>query len=399
MGPQQVLRAAAAVVVTASVSLAAAAPVSDRAAVIDLGPGEARQKIEAALVARGVALLQGDGIADALAGTAVDRDVLALAGAMADAQSKFGALQCAETIAAAQTAITIAAGRQAAGIAVPELPRAWTYILLCADRASDSATAHAAATHLRTLSATGEVDRGVLARYPEIDAISNRELLPLEITAEVPGAEIWIDFRRAGVAPMKTVLPAGTHVIAAASGSKRGVLTGTVVRAQPQVTVPMPDQSSPHAALAARVAGWRGVMPSPSELADVMRGAGVRVAIVRHGDTVEAWGHAGLAEPLRRLGDMDGVRPLAEVDALAALVADRIATWNDRSPDPDQPLLVETPEERRRYSARSKEDEPTPWWVYATIGAAVVVGGAVIYAHQTADNTQRIEITYPGLRL
>jgi hypothetical protein len=239
----------------------------------------------------------------------------------------------------------------------------------------------------------------VLARYPEVDTVSNRDLVPLAIATEVAGAVVWIDFHEAGTSPLNVVLPAGRHVIAAASGSRRGVLTGTVVRSQPDVTVPMPDQAGTHHALAARIRGWGGSMPATAELAAVLREIGARVALVRHGDTVEAWGHAGLGEPLRRLGDVDGVRPLGEVDALVALVADRLATWNDRAPDPDQPLLTETPEERRRYGTRSKEDEPTPWWVYATIGAAVLVGGVVIYAHESADNTQRIEITYPGLRL
>jgi hypothetical protein len=271
---------------------------------------------------------------------------------------------------------------------------------LCADRTGDSNEALVAASQLRTLGGSPDVDASVLARYPEVDALSNREAIEIEITAEVPGAEVWVDFRRAGTAPVKIVLTAGTHVIAAASGPRRGVLTGTVVKKQPVVTVPMPDQAGVWGPLAARVAGWGGKLPPAAELVGVMNTVGARVAFVRHGDTVEAWGHAGQGEPLRRLGDSDdGVRPLAEVNQLAALVADRIATWNDRAPDSDQPLLVETPEERLRNNARNKgkEDEATPWWVYATIGAAVLVGGVVIYAKESADNTQRIELSFPAL--
>lgn len=400
MGPQQVLRAAALVALAGVVSVASAAPrIGDRVAVIDLGPADeaARMKVAAAVVNAGLEVLAGDGVEDALAGVDVDRDGLLLAAAMADAQTKFGALACAETNTAAQTAIAIAAARQAAGLPVPELPRAWTYVLLCADRTGDTKTAIVAAAHLRTLGGSPDVDASVLARYPEVDALSNRELVELEIKADVDGADVFVDFKRAGKAPMKMVLTSGAHVIAAASGSRRGTLTGTVVKKQPIVSVPMPDQAGPWARLAARVRGWGGKLPPVTELAAVMTEVGARVAIVRHGNTVEAWGHAGQREPLRRLGNDDGLRPLAEVDALAALVVDRVQGWNDRAPDPDQPLLVETPEERKRNQARrsGEDDEPTKWWVYATIGGALLAGAVVIYSNESRDVTQRVELRYP----
>jgi hypothetical protein len=399
MGPQQVLRAAAVLALTASV--AAAAPrLGDRVAVIDLGPGDQRTQLAAALVAKDLDVLTGDGVEDALAGLNIDRDALALAAAMADAAQRFGALACADATTSAQTAIEIAAARQAAGIAVPELTRALVYVLLCADRTGAAHAALVAAAQLRLLGGSPEIDASVLARYPDVDALSNREALEIEILTEVAGAEVWVDFKRVGTSPMKLVVTAGKHVIAAAAGSRRGVLTGTVVRKQPVVTVPMSDQAGVWGPLAARIAAWGGTMPAPAMLEAVMNEVGARVALVRHGTTVEAWGHVGQGEALRRLGDDDGVRPLAEVQQLAALVADRIGTWNDRAPDPDQPLLVETPEERRRYGTKRRQDaDATPWWVYAAIGAAVVVGGVVIYANESADNTQRIELSYPGFRL
>jgi hypothetical protein len=404
MGAQQVLRATAGcVLVCASAAVAIAAPrTSDAVAVIDLGPGDVRTQLNAALVKQDLEVLVGNGVDDALAGISVDRDALALAAAMADAQTKFGALACKDATTSAQTAIALAAARQAAGLAVPELTRAWTYVLLCADRLGNTNDAIVAASHLRALGGSRDVDAGVLARYPDVDALSNREAIEIEIQAEVTGAEVWIDFRRAGTAPMKIVLTSGTHVIAAGLGSRRGVLTGTVVKTQPVVSVPMPDQAGVWGPLAKRVAAWGGKLPAAKELEAVLDEVGARTAIVRHGTIVEAWGHAGQGEPLRRLGDGDdGIRPLGEVSALAALLADRINTWNDRAPDPDQPLLVETPEERRRHN-RKKEggedaDEPTPWWVYATIGGAVLVGAIVIYAKETTDDTQRVELKYPGL--
>lgn len=360
---------------------------------IDLGPGDSRPRIAAAVVGGGLQLL-GDGLDEALAGVIADRDSVELAAAMTDAQTKFGALACKDTLAAAQTAISIGAARQAAGLAVPELARAWTYVLLCADREGDGATAVIAASRVRALGAT-DVDAKLLARYPEVDALSNRDMMELEIKTEVDGADVWIDFKRAGKAPLKVVIATGPHVIAAAAGSRRGAISGTVIKKQPVVTVPMPDQAGGRSALAKRVASWNGKVPAANELAAVLREVKARVAIVRHGDTVEAWGHAGAGEPLRRLGGEDGVRKLDDVAALVALIKERVDAWSSRAPDPDQPILRDTGSTFRRDSKHEDDDKPTKWWVYATIAAAVAAGALTIYIHDTQKDIQRVELTYP----
>ncbi len=367
---------------------------------IDLGPaddGATRGKLHAAIVAGGLEPVLGDGVEDALAGIDIDRDRLQLAAAMADAQLKFGSLACKDAVAAAQTAIQIGAARQASGLAVPELARAWTYVLLCADRAHDTPAALAAAAHLRAIGGSPDVDAQLLARYPDVDALSNRETLEIELAAEVAGADIYVDFVKAGVSPLKLVLATGPHIIAAGSGTKRGVVTGTVVRKQPVIAIPMPDQQGPWGTVASRVAGWGGKMPSPAELATVLNAVKARAALVRHGDIVEAWGHAGFGERVRRLGNGDdGVRPLADSAELVALVADRMQGWKDRAPDPDQPLLVESSAERAAHKAGGREkEEPARWWVYATIGAALAAGAIIVYSHDTADNTQRVELHAP----
>ena len=392
MGAQQILLATACTLLIGGV--AAAAP-RERVAVIDLGPGDSRQRIAAAVVGGGLQLL-GDGLDDALAGVVADRDSVELAAAMADAQSKFGALACKDAMAAAQTAISLGAARQAAGLPVPELARAWTYVLLCADREGDGTTAVIAASRVRALGAT-DVDAKLLARYPEIDALSNRDVMELEIKPEVDGADVWIDFKHAGKAPLKVVIATGSHVIAAAAGSRRGAVSGTVIKKQPVVTVPMPDQAGGRSALATRVASWKGKVPAAKELTAVLAEVKARVAIIRHGDTVEAWGHAGPGEPVRRLGGEDGVRKLDDVAALVALIKDRADAWSSRAPDPDQPLLrdTDTSSKFRRDSKHEDDDKPTKWWVYATIAAAVVAGALTIYIHDTQKDVQRVELTYP----
>jgi hypothetical protein len=396
MGPQQVLRVAACVLLIGG--LASAAPRKrehERIAIVDLGPTDdgVRGKLAAAVVAGGLQPVIGDGVEDALAGIDGDKDAAALAAAMVEAKDKFGALACPEATAAAKSAIAIAAARQAAGIAVPELPRAWTYVLLCADRTGDGAAAIEAATRLRELGAP-DVDAKLLAKYPAFDVISNRDMIEIEIKAE-DGADVWVDFARAGKAPLKLAIATGPHVMAAALGTKRGVVTGTVIRKQPVVTIPLQDQAGAWGSLAARVAAWHGNVPKASEIAWLLRQVDARVAIVRHGDTIEAWGHAGEGEPVRRMGGEDGVRKVAEAEQLVALAADRIQTWSDRAPDPDQPLLTETKEERRARGLVKDEEEPTRWWVYATIAGALVAGAVVIYAHDSASDTQRVELKYP----
>lgn len=337
-----------------------------------------------------------DGIDDALAGISRDGDEQTIAVELSSAKQAFGDLDCKATITAARQAIGELAARQAAGLAVPELPRAWAYVLLCADRTGDTGQALIAAARLRALGGTPDVPADVLAKYPDIDAVADRDTIEVDVTAEVAGAALWVDFQPSGTAPAKLTLTAGEHVIAAASGTRRGFIAGTAVRKQKQVSIPMPDRAGKHAALAARVAGWHGKPPAAAELASVMAEVHARVALVRHGDTVEVWGHAGLGEPLRRLGgDQDGVRPLADADRAVALVLDRVRTWNERAPDPDQPLLVESADERAHRRGNEVVDPPTKWWVYATIGGAILAGALIIYAKDTASDTQRVELHYP----
>src|SRR5665647_3045075 len=134
MGVERVLQAAARLIVVLGATTAIAAP-RERVAVIDLGPDDPandsviRQKLAAAIVAGGLDAVIGDGVEDALGGSSTDPDALQLAVALGEAQRAFGALDCKAAITASKTAIGIAAARQAAGLAVPELARGWTYVM------------------------------------------------------------------------------------------------------------------------------------------------------------------------------------------------------------------------------------------------------------------------------
>ena len=381
-------------------SVAAAPRTShERVAVIDLGPdpadATARRAIAAALVAARLEPVLGDGVEDALAGQAQDPDALQLASALARAEHAFGALDCAETTSASAEAAGIAAARQAAGLPVPELARAWTYTLLCADRANDVDGAMTAAARLRAIGGGADVPAAVWAKYPDVDVLSNRDLFDVEIRADVDGAAIWIDHVRAGVSPLKLPLAAGAHVIAAAMpDGRRGWAAGTAVRKQPQIAVVTHAQTGTYSALATRIASWHGTVPAPAEIGAALTAVHARLAIIRHGAAIEAWGRLGLADTPHLIGGDEAVQKLADAPQLAELVADRARGWDAHAPDPDVPLLTETPQERLR-DGKDPRDVPTKWWVYATIFGVIGAGVALVYAHDQESNTQRVELHYP----
>ncbi|HWO21040.1 MAG TPA: hypothetical protein VNO30_19870 [Kofleriaceae bacterium] len=386
--------ASAAPAAPAASPITEAKPRRDRVAVIDLGPSpdsSVRAKLAAAVVAAGLEPVIGDGVEDALAGAAADRDEVALAAALGEARRAFGALECPAAIAAGKQAAGIAAARQAAGLAVPELARAWTYVLLCADRTGDADTALAAAARLRAAGGSADVPADLWTKYPEVDATGGGARLDLEIEADVPGAAIWIDHQPAGTAPLVVSLTPGEHVIAAAAGSRRGWAAGTAVRAQQKLQIPTADQAGAWSEVGRRVASWKGELPPPEELGWVLARVRARAAIIRRGDSVEAWGRTGLAEKPHRLGGDDATAPVAEAGRVIALVVDRLAAWRDRAPDPDRPLLVEDPRERQGR----RREEPARWWVYAAIIGAVGASAAIVLVHEAGSDRQRVELHFP----
>src|SRR3954471_22604167 len=102
MGAQQILRATGVFVAVTCAS--AQARTHERVAVIDLSnDASVRQKLAAEIVAAGLDPVVGDsgdgGVADALAGLNVDKDVVQLAAALDDAKRRFGELDCARATA------------------------------------------------------------------------------------------------------------------------------------------------------------------------------------------------------------------------------------------------------------------------------------------------------------
>lgn len=372
----------------------------ERIAVIDLGPpGSPRgftdvpRQLQAAIVAAGFAPVIGDGVEDALAGRDLERDAAALSAAIATAERAFGALACGDAIPAARQAIGIAAARQAAGLPVPELPRAWAYVLLCADRDGQLDVAQQAAGQLRTLGGSPDVPAAVSARYPEVDAIAGRDLIELDIDADAAGAAIWVDFRPVGRSPVHIELPAGDHVIAAAAGTRRGWAAGTAVRTQKSVHVPLAEAAGPWSEVARRVAGWSGKLPPPAELAWVLGQVHARIALIRHGSQIDAWGQVGPSEAPHLLGGDDGTAPIADASRVLGVIADRLAAWSAHAPDPDRPLLTE--DSVPRGARHDQAEGPTKWWVYAAIGGALAAGATIILVHDAASDRQRVELHYP----
>jgi hypothetical protein len=374
----------------------AAPKVHERVAVIDLGPDDGTRKdLLATIVAAGFDPVVGDGVEDALAGQANDKDAIALASAMADAQRAFGGFDCAAVKTSAKTAIEIAAQRQAAGRSVPELTRALTYMLLCLDKLGETDAAMQHARWLRTVGGSKDVPPDVWKKYPDVDAMIDDKRVPVEIAADVAGAQVFVDLKPVGKAPVKLDLSEGEHLIAVAAGTKRGWARGTAIPSQPKVTIPTQDYAGSSSALAAKVASWKGAKPSSPDIAYVMNETHARVVLVRSGESVEAWGRVGRAEEPHVLGGEDGyakVHDAEDTKRLMALVVDRVQAWNDHAPDPDRPLLVEQPGERNPLKPK---DEKARWWVYAALAGAVLGASAIIYASDVGSDRQRVELKFP----
>jgi hypothetical protein len=408
MGARQVLRVVVAIAALAggarlahaqprgSLAVPAASSHVEPVIVIDLrAPSAARDASRAQLDealdrAGGVAVSRGGTLDAALAGDSGDDGDLARA-ALDEAKAAYGALDCAKARPAAERAAIAYASRRASAIDDGDAPRtAWAYVMLCADRDGDHAGAAVAATMLRALGVRAGTEAGIgadtWAKYPDIDA-RTAGLVELTIKTDA-SAEIWIDLAKAG-APGTFVVSAGDHVIAAAAGAKRAAQRVAIDKAQ-TIELALVDREGggAWADVASTVRGWRTHAPDAAALAAILRKAHARFAFVLdEGGAIALW-VLGPGDQVARRVDTGSIDEPAK---LAAMVGARVDAWDGRAPDPDRPLLVED----RGAKGKDGKAEPDHWWVYASLIGAVVLGGVVVYEHDSAQDHQRIELRYP----
>ncbi|MBZ0232057.1 MAG: PEGA domain-containing protein, partial [Deltaproteobacteria bacterium] len=247
--------------------------------------------------------------------------------------------------------------------------------------------ARAAADRLRALGGSPAVPADVWAKYPEIDAATDRDIVEVTVTAPI-GATVAVDGVAIGTAPVSTFVHAGKHVVAVAAGSTRGAAFITVHGKPLSFEVTAADRASRWKRLAGQVAAWQGAAPpTVVEVTELMSQVGVRFAVVLgERDTAALWVRAPGEPAAKLVVDGDLKDPLA----IGAGVMARVEAWGGGGLDPDKPLAAT--DEMVREVSRSRED--TKWWVYAVIGGALAAGAVTIYAIEAGEDRQIIDLTF-----
>ncbi len=349
-----------------------------------------RARFAAALAeVNGLTLVDGER-ALALAGEVADADAHLAATALAEARDGFGALDCGRARPAAEDAVRLLAARHAGGLdEAVRLRAAWTYVFLCADRDGDRSMAVAAADRLRALGGNPAVPADAWARYPEIDAATDRDIVELTVSGPV-GAAVTIDHVAVGIAPLTRFVVAGKRVVAVASGTRRGAVLATVHGRPLALEVAAVERAAAWRDVAGRVAAWQGAAPpSASEVTELMARVDVRFAIVLgERDAAALWAR----RPGERTATLVVDGALAEPLALAAGVMARVEAWTGGGPDPDRPL---SGADDRLVREAARPREPARWWVYAVIGGALAAGAVTLYALEAGQDRQIIDLTFP----
>jgi hypothetical protein len=379
MGVDQVLRVAVAIAVAA----AAAAPSALAAPVVAVIDARGDDATTTALVdgftAAGLEVVAGD---RAAAARGRDDDDLAIDRALAEASDGYGQLDCGRARPWAERAALMTAGRTAAGLDErTRAGRAWSYLLLCADRDGDRAVARHAAERVRALGAGAAIGADVWSRYPDIDATLDRDVVALTVTGPA-GAVATIDDRVVGPVPATALVGAGVHVVAVGAPGVRGAAWARVA-GKPltvEVAARQPDDAVVVTVAAAVQALRGGATIDAAAVEAVARALDVELVAVVGADGVGLW--------QRRRG---ATTSLTSGEVAAVVAAGRAAydAAHDRAPDPSLPLVREP-----RTKAKVDKD-PTRWWVYAAIGGAVLAGAAAIYAADAGDDRQRFELVFP----
>jgi len=321
---------------------------------------------------------------------------------LAAAALAYGRLDCKAASRSARLATINYAALQASKINVrDQLRRAYVYMLLCAHNGKDAPGAATAVARLRALgftSAPDGVSSDIWTTYPAPTSSS----VPVPVPGAVPmpppkttgelevskpaGANVWVDHVQRGHAPVTVKLPIGEHIVAVANslGGAAQLTKVKTVRTSIVMTIQTTDPRwSP---VTNTIAGWKtaGRIVSTKRLAELLRQLKVRFALVMFDSSVTVWGVQKYRKAARKLGAAVASKPVA----LASIVTDHASAWDGRSPDPSLPLLTES-------NTKKLTKKPHKWWVYASIIGAVAVGAAVIIAQDSADDNQRIRLTFP----
>lgn len=356
-----------------------------------------------------------------------------------------GALDAADAaiagLAAEQAASTTpgnTAGPALARAVTHSLEAAYGHALACARELGDTGRALAMAQRLRALGRSdAEPPPGLSAElwraYPAVDALGNGAIVELVITTEPAGAQVWLDHRQVGTAPVTVPVDEGAHLVAAAGADRAASQRLQVNQAalprvawgQSQVMVvhlPLAPRAWTWHAEAAAVARWRSAgTVEAAALGALLARLEVRFALVlvdadarllRSGapsaQAAQIWALPSGDDQAQRVGTGQLARP----DAIAARIAARIAAWAGTSAgtpaatsagtrgeaglQPGVPLLRED-DVPRRFGSRPGERRVArkPWWAYATIIGAVAATSLLILAADLGDDRQRIELRWP----
>jgi hypothetical protein len=372
---------------------------------------------------------------------AADAAILGLAAEQAASMGPDSAAGAAQ--AQAQPQSTPAAA-PAAGILTQSLEAAYGHALACAHDLGDTGRALAMAQRLRALGRSdAEPPPGVSPElwraYPAVDALGNNAIVELAITTEPAGAQVWLDHRPIGTAPVTVHVGEGPHLIAAAGEGRAAsqrlpVSQAALPRAawgQSQVMVvhlPLVPRAWSWHAEAAAVARWRSTgTVDAAALGALLARLDVHFALVlvdadarlvRSGapsaQAAQIWtlapgsGADAGADQAQRVG----TGQLARLDAIVARVAARAGAGDGAGDgasgttpgrvagraglDPGAPLLRES-DVPRRFGSRpgGRRVARKPWWAYATIIGAVTATSLLILAADLGDDRQRIELRWP----
>lgn len=371
----------------------------------NMAPAQA-EGIVAAMTIRGRAMAQWFGRGQATA------PATALDDAMAQAQRAMASLACNEVGPHAARATLLALADVLRGANQGQaLKTALRFQLLCADQAGRVDDAMYLAERLRgarqlvgTAPDDDVLDRTLLARYPALDAATDRDIVPLSISVDDPShanAEIWIDMQRRGTAPLATYVAVGHHLIAAVHNGQAVAVDYTVESRTAAVQLPLrttapvaPATVTLPADITAHLQQWRNGKATASQqqlvVAAVAAAMHAKRVLVFDGPASTAW---------HPIGATDGQLTFTAVGATHVRTMDELATFADRAngsnaklraPVPDQPLLLDNALPKRDAS----EGEPTKWWVYASVLGAVAAGAAIIYAQDASTDRQTIQVRW-----